>query len=55
MARKTLAAGMIPNTPENLRRWITAPQQVKPGCLMPAFGLTDHDWELVTRYLLSLD
>ena len=55
MTRQTLAAGIIPNTPENLRRWISAPQQVKPGCLMPAFGLNEHDWELVTRYLLSLD
>ena len=55
MARQTLASGMIPNTPDNLRRWISAPQQVKPGCLMPAFGLSEHDWEHVTRYLLSLD
>ena len=32
-----------PNTPENLRRWVADPQQIKPGCLMPAFGLSDRD------------
>jgi cytochrome c oxidase subunit 2 len=55
MTRQTLASGMIPNTPENLRRWISDPQNVKPGCLMPAFGLSAHDWDLVTQYLQSLD
>jgi cytochrome c oxidase subunit 2 len=55
MARKTLASGMIANTPESLREWLSAPQQVKPGCLMPAFGLNERDWEQVARYLLSLD
>jgi cytochrome c oxidase subunit 2 len=54
MARQTLAAGMIPNTPENLRSWVTTPQQVKPGCLMPGFGLKPHEWEQIERYLLSL-
>ena len=42
MSRKTLASGMVPNTPENLRRWVADPQQIKPGCLMPAFGLSDR-------------
>ena len=43
MSRQTLAAGMVPNTPENLRRWVDDPQQIKPGCLMPAFGLSERD------------
>ena len=41
MSRQTLAAGMVPNTPEELRRWVDDPQQIKPGCLMPAFGLSE--------------
>jgi cytochrome c oxidase subunit 2 len=55
MARRTLAAGMVPNTPEELRRWIDDPQTIKPGCLMPSFGLSDRDRDLVVRYLRTLD
>jgi cytochrome c oxidase subunit 2 len=51
MSRKTLASGMVTNTPEILRRWVADPQQIKPGCLMPAFGLSDRD---IARYLLTL-
>jgi cytochrome c oxidase subunit II len=54
MSRQTLAAGMIPNTPENLRHWLADPQKIKPGCLMPAFGLSATDLDRVVRYLLTL-
>jgi len=54
MSRQTLAAGMIPNTPENLRRWIDDPQKIKPGCLMPAFGLSDRDRDAIVDYLVTL-
>jgi len=52
--RQTIAAGMIPNTPENLRAWIADPQKIKPGCLMPGFGLTEQQRDQVLRYLNSL-
>src|SRR5689334_11688520 len=35
-SRATLGAGVLDNTPENLRAWISNPQNVKPGVLMPA-------------------
>lgn len=54
MARKTLAAGIMPNTPDMLRRWVHDPQQDKPGCLMPAFKLDDRERDLIVGYLLSL-
>ncbi len=54
MSRQTLASGIIPNMRDNLRRWIVDPQKVKPGCLMPAFGLSDHDIDLITDYLATL-
>jgi cytochrome c oxidase subunit 2 len=54
MSRQTLAAGMIANTPENLRRWVIAPQSIKPGCLMPAFGLSERETDQVVAYLQSL-
>jgi cytochrome c oxidase subunit 2 len=54
MSRKTLASGMIPNTPENLRAWLLDPQKIKPGCLMPAFGLSDRNRDRLVGYLLTL-
>ena len=55
MSRQTLLTGMVPNTPENLRRWIADPQKIKPGCLMPAFGLSDSDRDAIVEYLVTLD
>ncbi|MBI3967265.1 MAG: cytochrome c oxidase subunit II, partial [Chloroflexi bacterium] len=33
--RRTIAAAMMPNTPENLRKWLKNPPGVKPGAKMP--------------------
>ena len=30
------------------------PQQIKSGCLMPAFGLSDRNVDLITDYLMTL-
>jgi cytochrome c oxidase subunit 2 len=54
MSRKTLASGTVPNTPENLKRWVEDPQTLKPGCLMPAFGLTSREYDDIVSYLLTL-
>jgi cytochrome c oxidase subunit 2 len=54
MSRDTLASGAVTNTPENLRLWIQNPDTFKPGCLMPAMTLTDHELDVVTAYLLTL-
>jgi cytochrome c oxidase subunit 2 len=56
MSRRTLASGMIENDAEgkNLRRWVADPQKIKPGCLMPAFGLGERDRDDIVRYLLTL-
>lgn len=54
MSRATLAAGMIPNTRENLHDWVRDPQQIKEGCLMPAFGLSDKKLDLIVEYLRTL-
>jgi cytochrome c oxidase subunit 2 len=54
MSRQTLASGMVPNTKENLRRWIADPGKIKPGCLMPAFGLSASEIDLITDYLSTL-
>jgi cytochrome c oxidase subunit 2 len=54
MSRETLGAGVVQNTPENLRRWIRRPDDFKPGSLMPPMGLTEQQLDAVTTYLASL-
>jgi cytochrome c oxidase subunit II len=54
MSRDTIAAGVAPNTRDNLRRWLEDPSALKPGALMPAMGLTADDRDAMTEYLLTL-
>jgi cytochrome c oxidase subunit II len=54
VSRATIAAGATPNTQEQLLRWITDPNQIKPGSLMPAMHLTNRENEQITAYLLTL-
>jgi cytochrome c oxidase subunit II len=54
MSRATLASGAMANTPENLRAWIVNPNTFKPGALMPAMQLSDHQVDAVTAYLETL-
>ena len=54
VSRSTIAAGMLPNTEQNLKRWIQDPQQMKPGCLMPAMQLTGPQVNQVVAYLRTL-
>ncbi len=53
--RATLGAGVIDNTPDNLRAWISNPQAIKPGVLMPAFtSLSPDDLNALVAYLEGL-
>ncbi len=54
MSRDTIGSGIVPNTRENLLRWINDPNDFKPGCLMPAMHLTDQQNAQITAYLLTL-
>jgi cytochrome c oxidase subunit II len=54
MSRDTIAAGIAANTHENLRSWIQDPSRFKPGSLMPAMQLNEHDLDAVTAYLETL-
>jgi cytochrome c oxidase subunit 2 len=53
-SRDTIASGPIQNTPENLRKWIADPNSMKPGVLMPSMHLSDHDLDVITAYLTTL-
>jgi cytochrome c oxidase subunit 2 len=53
-SRETLAAGAAPNDRSDLWLWIKNPDAIKPGALMPAMNLTNHELDEVTAYLMSL-
>jgi cytochrome c oxidase subunit 2 len=53
-SRKTLGAGMRPNTAENLAAWVRDAPAMKPGVKMPAFRLTDEQARALAAYLLAL-
>jgi len=53
-SRRTIASGVLPNTKENLTRWLADPQAVKPGNLMPNLRLSPEDLEKIVAYLESL-
>jgi len=53
-SRRTFIAGEVPNTPENLVRWITSPQSIEARTAMPAVGLTDQQARDVAAYLYTL-
>ncbi|HEX6860760.1 MAG TPA: c-type cytochrome [Caulobacteraceae bacterium] len=54
VGQRTIIAGVLPNTPENLARWIEAPQSVVPGNAMPNMELSNHDARDIAAYLYTL-
>jgi cytochrome c oxidase subunit 2 len=52
--RRQLAAGVIENTPANMRLWLKSPQHIKPGALMPDFNFTDEQLDQLSAYLSTL-
>lgn len=53
-SRTTMLAGKLPNTRENLRRWLNDPQAVKPGALMPRFIYPSDSINVLVAYLSTL-
>lgn len=52
MARQAYVAGLLPNTPENLVRWLMDPPAVNPRTAMPDTGLQRADAEDIAAYLM---
>jgi len=52
--RTTLGAGILPNTPENVARWVTDPDAIKPGAQMPKLGISGDHLHDLAAYLESL-
>jgi cytochrome c2 len=53
-SRRTMIAGELPNTPDNLVRWIENPPSVEAGTAMPKLGLSDDQARDVAAYLYTL-
>jgi cytochrome c oxidase subunit 2 len=53
-SRRWLAAKAVRNTPDELARWITDPDSIKPGVLMPPTRLSKADLRDLVAYLESL-
>jgi len=54
-SKRVYIAGEIPNTPENLRKWLQHPPQIEPKTAMPDMGVTEQDSRDISAYLYSLD
>lgn len=53
MSRRKFIAGHLPNTQENLMRWILDPQSIDPDAAMPRQGVTPQDALDISAYLLT--
>jgi cytochrome c len=52
--RRTYIAGELPNSTENLIRWVRSPQSVEPKNAMPNLGLSEEEARDVAAYLYTL-
>jgi cytochrome c oxidase subunit 2 len=53
-SRQSIGSLTIPNNRANLARWVTDPESIKPGNLMPPTALSADDIAAVTAYLEGL-
>jgi cytochrome c oxidase subunit 2 len=54
-SRRSIAAASLPNQPDDIARFIAGPGHIKPGALMPPFGMLPPDeLNTIAAYLRSL-
>ena len=51
---RNVIAGKLPNTPENMMRWLQNPQAMDPMNAMPNLGITPKDSQDITAFLYTL-
>lgn len=51
---RTMIAGEVPNTPDNLINWIRNPQAIEPNTAMPDLGVTQQTATDMAAYLYTL-
>lgn len=55
LAMRGYIGGVLPNTPDNLVKWLLDPPAVDPLTAMPDTGLNRKDARDIAAYLLGLD
>jgi mono/diheme cytochrome c family protein len=55
IASRLMLGGVLPNSPENMVRWIRFPQEVTPLSAMPNLGVSERDARDIAAYLATLD
>jgi cytochrome c2 len=51
---RLMLGGVLPNSPENLARWIRTPQAFAPLSAMPNLGLSEADARDIAAFLATL-
>lgn len=54
LAQRAYIAGVLPNAPDNLVRWIEDPKKVDSLTAMPVLGVTPADARDIAAYLYTL-
>jgi cytochrome c2 len=54
IAARTYLGGQLPNTPQNMMRWIRDPQGVERGTAMPNVGVSEPEARHIAAYLYTL-
>ena len=55
IAGRAFIAGVLPNSPENMVRFLRDPQAIDPLSAMPALGLTEQDARDIAAFMATLD
>jgi cytochrome c1 len=53
-SQRTMIAGELPNSPDNLVRWIQHPKAFEPKTAMPDLGLSEDQANDIAAYLYTL-
>jgi cytochrome c len=51
---RSYVGGVLPNTPDNVVRWIQNPPQIDPLTAMPNLGVTESDARDIAAFLYTL-
>jgi cytochrome c2 len=54
IARRVYIAGVLPNEPDNMIKWLENPPGVDPKTAMPNMGVTPRDARDIAAYLYTL-
>jgi len=54
IAKRAFIAGVLPNSADNMARWVRAPQEVKPGSAMPDLHVRVRDAKDIAAFLETL-